>query len=130
LWGLRSKLEWQYPEFLLLLLAPVLLYLASAVIFPSIATDESLDSHLMRRRRPFFLLLTGYVIVAGLFSWLLFDEDLTLTSMIIRLPAVAILATLAVTARPRLHLILGLVVLGLQLWFTYIFTFVVGAAAA
>jgi hypothetical protein len=84
----------------------------------------------MRRRRPFFLLLTGYVIVAGLFSWLLFDEDLTLTSMIIRLPAVAILATLAVTARPRLHLILGLVVLGLQLWFTYIFTFVVGAAAA
>ena len=68
MWGLRSKVEWQYPEFLLLLLAPVLLYLAAAVIFPSVATDESLDSHLMRRRRPFFLLLTGYVLVAGLFS--------------------------------------------------------------
>ena len=130
LWGLRSKAEWQYPEFLLLLLAPVLLYLAAAVIFPSVATDESLDSHLMRRRRPFFLLLTGYVLVAGLFSWLLFDEDLTLTSVIVRVPAVAILATLAVTERPRLHLILGLVVLALQLWFTYVFTFVVGATAA
>jgi hypothetical protein len=80
LWGLRSKVEWQYPEFLLLLLAPVLLYLAAAVI--------------------------------------------------IRLPAVAILATLAVTERPRLHLVLGLVVLALQLWFTYLFTFVVGATAA
>jgi hypothetical protein len=43
---------------------------------------------------------------------------------------VAILATLAVTERPRLHLLLGLVVLALQLWFTYVFTFVVGATAA
>jgi len=130
LWGLRSKVEWQYPEFLLLLLAPVLLYLAAAVIFPSVGADESLDFHLMRRRRPLFLLLAGYVFVAGLFSWLLFDEDLTLTSAIIRLPAVAILATLAITERPRLHLLLGLVVLALQLWFTYVFTFVVGATAA
>jgi hypothetical protein len=106
----------------------VLLYLAAAVIFPSVATDESLDSHLMRRRRPFFLLLTSYVLVAGLFSWLLFDEDLTLASVIIRLLAVAILATLAVTEKPRVHLLLGLAVLALQLWFTYVFTFVVGAA--
>ena len=130
LWGLRSKAEWQYPEFLLLLLAPVLLYLAAAVIFPNVEVDEGLDSHLIRRRRPFFLLLTGYVIVAGLFSWLLFDEDLTLTSAVIRLPAVAILATLAITGRPRVHLVLALAVLALQLWFTYAFTFVVGATAA
>jgi hypothetical protein len=130
LWGLRSKAEWQYPEFLLLLLAPVLLYLAAAVIFPSIGTDASLDSHLMRRRRPFFLLLTGYVFVAGLFSWLLFGEDLTLASAVIRLPALAILATLAITEKSRVHLLLGLVVLALQFWFTYVFTFVVGATAA
>jgi hypothetical protein len=32
LWGLRAKEEWQYPEFLLLLLAPVLLYLAAAAV--------------------------------------------------------------------------------------------------
>jgi hypothetical protein len=130
LWGLRSKAEWQYPEFLLLLLAPVLLYLTAAVIFPSVGFDESLDDHLMRRRRPLFLLLAGYVIVASLFSWLLFDEDLTLTAAIIRLPAVAVLVTLASTDRRRLHLALGLVVLALQFWFTYEFTFVVGATPA
>lgn len=128
LWGLRSKVEWQYPEFLLLLLAPVILYLTAAVIFPSAGSGESLDRHLMQRRRPLFLLLAGYVLIAGLFNWLLFDEDLTLTSAIIRLPAVAILVTLAITERRSLHFILALVVLALQLWFTYLFTFVVGAA--
>jgi hypothetical protein len=50
--------------------------------------------------------------------------------VIVRLPALAILATLAVTERPRLHLILGLAVLALQLWFTYVSTFVVGATPA
>jgi hypothetical protein len=130
LWGLRSKVEWQYPEFLLLLLAPVLLYLAAAVIFPGVETAERLDAHLIRRRRPLFLLLTGYLIVAALFSWVLFDEDLTLTAAIIRLPAIAILATLAITERPRVHLVLGLVVLALQFWFIYVFTFVVDATAA
>lgn len=130
LWGLRSKAEWLYPEFLLLLLAPVLLYLTAAVIFPSAGSDESLDNHLMRRRRPLFLLLTAYVIVAGLFSWLLFDEDLTPISAVIRLVAVIILVALANTARRHVHLVLGLVVLALQLWFTYVFTFVVGATPA
>jgi hypothetical protein len=90
--------------------------------------DENLDVHLIRRRRPLFLLLAGYVFVTGLFSWFLFDEDLTLTSAIIRLPAVAILVALATTERRHLHLVLGLVILALQLWFTYLFTFVVGAA--
>jgi hypothetical protein len=60
----------------------------------------------------------------------LFDEDLSLASALIRLPAVAILATLAITDRPSVHLLLALLVLALQFWFTYVFTFVVGAMAA
>lgn len=130
LWGLRSRPEWRYPEFLLLLLAPVILYLTAAVIFPSGGSDESLDIHLMRRRRPFFLLLTGYVFVSCLVSWFLFDDDLTLISALMRLPAAAALLTLAITARPRLHFVLGFLVLALQLWFTYVFTFAVGATSA
>lgn len=130
LWGLRSRAEWQYPEFLLLLLAPVLLYSAAAVMFPRAATDESLDVHLMRRRRPFFLLLAGYVLVSGLFSWLLFDDELTLPSALIRVPALAIFVTLAITERRPVQLALGIVVLAMQLWFTYVFTYVVGATTA
>ena len=130
LWDLRLKGAWEYPEFLLLLLAPVLLYSAAAVMFPSAGNGESLDAHLMRRRRPFFLLLAGYGLVAGLFSWLLFDEALTLPSVLIRLPALAIFLILAATERRSLHLALGLLVLAMQIWFTYVFTFVVGATAA
>ena len=130
LWDLRLKGEWQYSEFLLLLLAPVLLYSAAAVMFPSVGTGESLDVHLMRRRRPFFLLLAGYGLVAGLFSWLLFDGALTLPSALIRLPALAIFLILSITGRRTLHLALALVVLAMQLWFTYAYTFVVGATAA
>jgi hypothetical protein len=103
--------------------------MTAAVIFP--ASDSLRVSIIISaRRRPLFLLLTGYVLVSGLFSWLLFDEDLTLTSALIRLSAVAMLVTLAKTERRRLHLSLGLVVLALQLWFTYVFTFVVGATPA
>lgn len=126
LWGLRSKEAWQYPEFLLLLLAPVILYLTAALIYPRGAATENLDNHLLRRRRPLFLLLACYVLVSGLFSWLLFGEDFTPTSVLIRLPAVAVLVVLAITDQRRLHFALGLVVLALQLWFTYVFTFVVG----
>jgi hypothetical protein len=108
----------------------VILYLTAAVIFPSTGSGEGLDAHLMRRRRPLFLLLAGYVLVAGLFNWLLFDEELTVTSAMIRLPAVAMLVTLAISERRSLHFVLALVVLALQLWFTYVFTFVVGAAPA
>ena len=79
---------------------------------------------------PFFLLLAGYGFVAGLFSWLLFDEGLTVTSVLIRLPALAIFLVLATTERRNLHLALALVVLAMQLWFTYVFTFVVGATSA
>jgi hypothetical protein len=128
LWGLRSRAEWRYPEFLLLLLAPMLLYMSAALMYPVTGSVESLDAHLMQRRRPFFLLLTGYLFVAALFSWLLFDEDLTPMSAIIRLPAVAILATLAFTSNRRLHFVFGLAILALQLWFTYVFTFVVATA--
>lgn len=128
LWGLRLRAEWRYPEFLLLLFAPVLLYLTAALIYPSGTSVETLDQHLMRRRRPMFGLLACYVVVAALFSWLLFGEDLTLASALIRLPAIAILLTLAVTARRSVHFVLGLAILALQLWFTYLFTFVVGAA--
>ena len=68
LWGLRLREQWRYPEFLLLLLAPMLLYLAAAVLFPSAGSDENLDAHLMRRRQPFFLLMAAYVLVTALFG--------------------------------------------------------------
>ncbi|MCJ7453196.1 MAG: hypothetical protein MUO39_12080, partial [Steroidobacteraceae bacterium] len=100
------------------------------LMYPSATSDESLDVHMMRRRRPFFLLLTCYVLVTALFSWILFDEDLTLISAIIRLPAIAILVTLAFTESRRLHLVLGLMLLALQLWFTYLFTFIVATGPA
>ena len=130
LWGLRAREQWLYPEFLLLLLAPMLLYLTAAVLFPAAASNENLDIHLLRRRRPFFLLIASYVVETDLFGWLLLDERWILGAQLMRLMAFVALGVLAITRNRPLHFALGFLILGSQLWFTYMFTFVVGAAPA
>jgi hypothetical protein len=126
IWGLRTREAWRYPEFLLLLLGPVLLYMAAAVLFPS-AGSERADLHLLRRRRSFFLLNVGYVAVTALYSWLLFDQGWPLLPTLIRGVLVIMLGTLAVTERRAVHWILGLFMLGGHLLWTYQYTFVMSA---
>jgi hypothetical protein len=127
LWGLRGRTEWRYPEFVLLLLGPVTLYMAAAVLFPSVPSDQTLDHHLLRRRRAFFLLNAGYVVVTGLFSWFLFHEGWLPGVTLLRLGTVAVLLTLAKTNRRSIHWAFGILILAAHLWWTYIFTFVASA---
>ena len=70
LWGLRDREAWRYPEFMLLLLGPGLLYMSAAVLFPSVGSMAA-DQHLLNRRRPFFLLNASYVVFTFLISWIL-----------------------------------------------------------
>jgi hypothetical protein len=113
---------------LLVLLGPILLYLAAAVLFPSIQDhDESLDDHLIRQRRPFFLLMAAYVAYSSLYSWFLLNSELKLVPMIFRLTAFMAFCIMAKSDERRIHVLLGLAIFGAQLWFTYLFTFVVAA---
>ena len=128
LWALRSREEWLYPEFLLLLLGPILLYMAAAVLFPTVAgSDETLDDYLMARRRPFFLLMAAYVAFSALYARFLLNSELKLIPTTFRLIAFALFIVLAITDKRRVHLLLGLALFLSQLWFTYLFTFVVKA---
>lgn len=126
LWGLRIRTEWRYPEFVLLLLGPVTLYLAAAVLFPR-ESDDTLDHHLLRRRRPFFLLNVGYVLLTGLFSWFLYREGWQPGQTVMRLVVAAVLVTLALTGRRSIHWGIGLLIFASHLWWTYLFSFVLSA---
>ena len=127
LWLLRSLEEWRYPEFLLLLTGPILLYMASAVLFPATVASGTLDGHLMQRRRAFFALMLAYVCFTALFEAFLLDGSLELAPTMLRLVAVSLFAALMVSGSRRLHWILALAVLASQLWFTYAYTFVLAA---
>jgi ketosteroid isomerase-like protein len=130
IWGLRTREEWRYPEFVLVLLGPVAIYMAATVLFPSGQTSEPLDRHLVRRRRPFFLLNGGYVLLTGLYSWFLYQEGWLPGMTIMRLTIAVVFVTLAVTERRSVQWALGLFILAGHLWFTYVHTFVLAATPA
>lgn len=127
LWLLRSVDEWRYPEFLLLLSGPILLYMAAAVLFPAAASSGNLDAHLMRRRRAFFSLMLAYVCFTALFEFFLLDNGIELAPALLRLIGASLLAALAISERRGLHWAMALAVLAAQLWFTYSYTFVLAA---
>jgi hypothetical protein len=128
LWALRVRETWLYPEFLLMLLGPILLYMAAAVLFPSVrSSDEGLDDYLIRRRRPFFLLMAAYVVFSALYSGFLLNSDLKLIPVVFRVTAFALFIVLAIIGNRRAHLFLGLAIFVSQLLFTYLFTFMVTA---
>lgn len=126
LWGLRSRASWRYPEFLLLLSGPIVLYLAAAVLFPS-SGAESAEAHLLRQRRPFFLLNASYVVVTALYGGFLFTDGWGLGPNIVRLIVIAVLVTLASTTRRAVQWALGLLILAGNLFWTYQYVFVVAA---
>lgn len=130
LWGFRTRAEWRYPEFVLLLLAPMTLYMTAAVLFPSGSSDDTLDEHLLRRRRPFFLLNAGYVLLTGLASWFLAHQGWLPGQTAMRLAIAAVFVTLSVTKSRPIHWGFGLVILASHLWWTYVFTFVLSATPA
>ena len=130
IWGLRVRTEWRYPEFVLLLLGPVLMYMAAAVLFPGNQSSETLNDHLLRRRLPFFLLNASYVLLTGLYGWFLFQEGWQPGQTIMRLVVAAVFVTLAMTAKRSVQWGLGLFILAGHLWFTYVFSFLLSATPA
>ena len=43
MFALRERTHWSFPDFLVVLMQPVLLYLATAFLIPDIRSDETLD---------------------------------------------------------------------------------------
>jgi len=110
----------------LLLAGPLLLYLSAAMLFPATGT-EPLDEHLMSRRRPFFVLMSAYMVYSVLFTWLLMGRNFPLVTTSLRALVLAAFIILACTTRRSIHLTIALAILALHLWFTYSYSFMVTA---
>jgi hypothetical protein len=124
-WTLHLREAWSYPEFMLLLAGPVLLYLSAAVLFPATGTDQPLDDHLLSRRRPFFVLMSAYMVYSVMFSWLLMGRNFSLVTTSVRTVVLAAFITLAFTTRRSIHLMFAVAILSLHLWYTYSYSFMV-----
>lgn len=127
LWWFRTIEQWSYGEFVLVLLQPVILYMAAAVLFPSSNGPENLDTHLNRRRKPFFLLIAAYTANNILIDLFVRDAGFPPGETVLRVGPIMLLLGLVYASRRAAQWALSLVILGLALWFTYQFTFVVSA---
>jgi hypothetical protein len=127
LWGLRDRPGWRYPEFVLLLLAPVTLYMAAALLFPDRASDENARSFLARNHRAFFLMNAAYVAETALFGAFLYGQGWPLDQNLMRGVVILLLVILSLTHKPAIHWIFALLLLCGHLLWTYQYTFTVGA---
>jgi len=128
LWGLHERPTWRYPEFLLLVTGPIVVYLISALLYPA-SSSERADVHLLRRRRPFFLLNALYVALTEVYGLVLWDQAWVPMQTLIRIVVIGGLLTVAVSEKRRVQWTVGLLILAGNLWWTLQYSFVAASGA-
>lgn len=73
MWNLRLVREWNFFSFLLLLLAPVLLYVAAAFLIPKVESDVSIDlrEYFYENHSAFFIVSAAFTALMSAQNWLL-----------------------------------------------------------
>ena len=119
LWKYHGITQWKVPEALLLLLVPVLLYLASHLAVPEIE-EYAPEKHDLRgyyygrsRYRWIQGLVAAAIVATLLIDWLILGEQTSELSVINRFVTLAVLAPGIVSARPAIHQFQLVVMLGL-----------------
>jgi hypothetical protein len=124
-WEFHDRGAWLFPEFILFIIGPIGFFMAAAMLFPAGDSGESLDVHLLERRRPFFLLMALTTASFSASGWLVVNEPIGFQDLS-RLIAIALYGVLSVTRRRGVHWVSSLSFLAALLWFTYYFTFQIG----
>src|ERR1041385_2752493 len=127
LWGLHTRATWRYPEFLVLLSGPIVVYLIAALLYAPGGVERA-DVHLLRRRRPFFLLNALYVAITALYSWVLWDQGWIPAQALTRVVVIGALVTAASTEKRALQWMIGLLLLVGNLVWTYQYAFTMASA--
>lgn len=122
-WNFRDRGTWLFPDFMLLIAPPILLYMSAAVLFPRTSAGEDLDAHFFRRRRPFFLLAIATVVLFGLSHRFLEGGDLDSVTNAVRLVLIFMCIGLIATANRAVHWATALAILATQLWWVYQYSF-------
>ena len=99
--GFRDRMEWNFFSFLLILLVPVLYYLAAALVLPLGARAERFDlrAHYFAVHRLFFGTVATATMLEALRAAVVRDAQATLLNLV----ATALLAALAIVRNPRAH---------------------------
>ena len=73
MWNLRLVRDWNFFSFLLLLLAPVLLYVAAAFLIPRVEPDDpiNLREYFYENHAAFFSVNAGFTVLMSAENWLL-----------------------------------------------------------
>jgi hypothetical protein len=73
MWNLRLVRSWNFFSFLLILLAPVLLYVAAAFLIPKVEADTAIDlrAYFFRNHSAFFSVNAVFAALMGMVNWLL-----------------------------------------------------------
>jgi len=124
-WEVHDRGPWLFPELILFIIGPIGYFMAAAVLFPSGESKESLDVHLLQRRRPFFLLMALTTASFSVSDWFV-GNDASGYQDVSRLFAIGLYGILAFSGNRRIDWVVSLTVLGAVLLFTYHFTFRVG----
>lgn len=106
--GLRNRVEWQFFAFLATLLAPVLLYLAAALVLPNPESSSPFDlrRHYFGIRPSLFFTLSAVSVVDMLRAVVVGDGQ----AIVLSLTAAVLLTSLALVRSPRYHAIMTFVV--------------------
>lgn len=124
-WELHGRGTWLFPEFIVFIIGPIGLYMVAAMLFPGDDSRQSMDLHLLERRRPFFLLLALTIASFSIAEWLVLSNQVG-SQDISRLGVIVLYGILAVTGSRRFHLWSAVSLLGALLLFTFFFTLQVG----
>jgi hypothetical protein len=124
-WSNSERGEWAFPEFALLLLEPIGLYLVAALLFPAENSRTTLDEHILAHRRSIFP-IAGATLALFLISNLIGPTVPTVGKVVPRVVGILGCGVLTVTGSRRIHWAILTLFLLMLPWYIYAFTFRVG----
>lgn len=110
MWNLRLLQHWNFFSFLMLLLAPVFLYVAAAILIPKLDDDTAIDlrEYFYENQAAFFGIDAAFTGLIGLENWLLTGRLPPLLVMLVFAFWFVLLCISAVVKNRRYHAVIAL----------------------
>ncbi|HEX8174938.1 MAG TPA: hypothetical protein VF543_07450 [Pyrinomonadaceae bacterium] len=123
MWNLRLVRDWNFFSFLLILLAPVLLYVAAAFLIPKIEPGASVNlrEYFYENHSAFFSVNAAFTALIGMENWLLTGRLLPVPVTVVFAVWFVLLCVSAVVKNARYHAAIGLLFGLLFLLFVVLF---------
>ena len=123
MWNLRLVRNWDFFSFLLILLAPVLLFVAAALLIPKVAADTSLDlrTYFYENHSAFFGVNAAFTALLSVENWLLTGRLSPARITVVFAVWFVLLCISAVVKSPRYHAAMALLFGILFLLFVILF---------